>query len=138
MRINGRIIEVYVASKLKHATKWKRLRKAWEKDNIWIVSRWIEQAAQEDTAGSFDFKVFWSVDQEDVSRSDVVLVYGESGEDLRGALVEAGMGIAYGKMLIVVGNCNSFGTWTHHPNVYYAETIEKAKELIVNRFCSAL
>jgi hypothetical protein len=60
-----------------------------------------------------------------------VLVYAEDGEHLRGALIEAGMAIALGKRVIVVGDHPDFGTWQHHPNVAYATDLSHAKSQLL-------
>lgn len=133
MQIRG-TLPIYIASKLRHADRWKSLRNNWANENINIVSRWIEQASLEESAHPTDFKVFWSVDEEDVSKSEVILIYIDRDETLRGALVEAGMGIAMGKMVIVAGDFIQAGTWIYHPRVYCVETLDHAKALIINRF----
>lgn len=81
-----------------------------------------------------DYKVCWIVDQHDVASCDVLLVYAEEGDELRGALVEAGMAIALNKMVIVVGNSPCYGTWQNHPNVIYAKDLDHAKRLIENYY----
>lgn len=56
-----------------------------------------------------------------------MLVYAEEGEHLRGALVEAGMAIALGKIVLVIGSHPDFGTWQHHPNVMHAADLDHAR-----------
>lgn len=131
----GKVAKVYIASKLSHAERWRKMKSAWLTNDLEIISRWIYQAEQEDTALPVDFKVFWSVDEEDVRAADVVVVYGEAHENLRGALVEAGMGIALGKMVVLAGDFDTFGgSWKNHPNCYCVATLEHVKTLIRNRF----
>lgn len=117
---------VYLASKLAHAKKWRELD--WPEINL--TARWPHShVGVPDTA---DFaRLFWTEDEDDVMSSDVVLVYAEDGEHLRGALVEAGMGIALGKHVIVVGDHPDFGTWQYHPMVLRAKTLEQARSIIV-------
>lgn len=57
----------------------------------------------------------------------MVLVYAEEGEHLRGALVEAGMAIALGKTVLVIGDHPDFGTWQHHPKVIHAADLDQAR-----------
>lgn len=66
---------------------------------------------------------FWKIDEADVLVSDIVLVYAVDGDVLRGALVEAGMAIAYGVPVAVVGTSESYGTWQYHPMVKRFETL---------------
>lgn len=126
------MIPVYIGSKLKYADRWKRLRADWKKAGIFINSTWIDQAVQEDDSLPADFRIFWSVDQRDVSQAAFVVIYGEPKDELRGALVEAGIAIATGAHVIVVGDCSSFGTWQHHPACIKVATLEHAKRLILN------
>ena len=72
-----------------------------------------------------EMAVCWIEDHQDVGRSDVVMVYAERGDVLRGAFVEAGMGIALGKFVLAVGD-GDFGTWWAHPQVTRAPDLESA------------
>lgn len=128
------MIKVYIASKLKHADRWRKLREQWPAEGIDLHARWHDQESQEDEAQPVDFSIFWLVDEEDVSNSDCVIVYGEADDKLNGALVEAGIAIAHKILVIVVGDSPSFGSWWHHPGVLRAGSLEQAKRLILNRF----
>lgn len=119
-----RQVRVYTASKLDHAELWKHIRVRFPQ--IYFTARWpffvgyIEE-------GPECAEHFWQDDEEDVRRSDVVLVYAANSEEkLRGALVEAGMGIAMGKLVIVVGKHPDYSTWQFHPQVEHADSIETA------------
>lgn len=105
-------LSVYTASKIHHSSLWLALRVEWPE--IAFTARWPEAIGQIPETPT-NAREFWVEDLEDVSACDVVLVYGEPGASLRGALVEAGMGIALGKRVLVVGECESFGTWQFHP-----------------------
>lgn len=123
------MISVYTASKLHHAMLWKALRIEWPDVN-W-TARWPIQFAGivEDTpenAGDF-----WAIDLADVIASDVVMVYGEPSEILRGALVEAGMGLALGKKILCVGQNESFGTWQYHKLCTRVARLEEAYEQLI-------
>lgn len=122
---------IYIASRMHHAGMCRELREA-EMRKFTITSRWIDQAKSFDEAcASFEVKrQGWLDDEADIRRSDYVLVYADptqvccdcprplfQGELLRGALVEAGMGIAMGKRMVLCGESESFGTWQHHPAV---------------------
>lgn len=122
-------ISVYTASKLHHAMLWKALRIEWP-DISW-TARWpIEMAGIiEDTPANAEN--FWAIDLEDVRAADVVLVYGEKGENLRGALVEAGMGLALGKKILCVGENENFGTWQYHKLCARVSGLDEAREQLL-------
>lgn len=124
------MIKIYTASKLDHWRKWHSLRSS----GIEVTSRWIDHPhvtgpdayASEAASSPETMRGCWIEDEEDVRAADAVLVYGELGENLRGALVEAGMGIALGKPVLVVGDNENFGTWQHHPLCRRFDTVEAA------------
>lgn len=123
------MIPVYIASKIKYAAKFRALRGEW-KGQIDLHCRWLDYAMYEDTATAEDFHVFWLMDQHDVLASKAVIVYGEDGDELRGALVETGIAIGAGIPIFIVGGSASFGTWQHHPLVIRAFSLENAREMI--------
>jgi hypothetical protein len=75
---------------------------------------------------------FWVQDHQDVVKSDVVMVYAERGDVLRGAFVEAGMGIALSKTILAVGD-GEFGTWWCHPWVERVPDMKSALKWIMAR-----
>lgn len=129
------MIKVYIASKLKNAKHFQELRREWRSHGIDLHARWFNQAHIEQTTEPTpeEFHIFWLVDEEDVLDSDAVIVYGQKGDILRGALVEAGLAIGAKKLVILVGD-NDFGTWRHHPQVVEADNLNFARELILRRF----
>ena len=136
------MINVYIASILKYAKMFCDLRDEWKDKNIHLYARWHDMAQLELDKSSelspADFHIFWSVDEEDVRHSDALIVYGELNDNLRGALVEVGMAIALGKLVIVVGECKDFGTWQYHPSVVCANDFYHAKTMILRRFHSSI
>jgi len=113
-----------MASKLRHRQRWISIRSQWP--GVTFTARWPDfekdrPDSNEEARGN------WLKDEEDVRSADVVLVYAEEGEHLRGALVEAGMAIALGKIVMVVGNHPDFGTWQHHPKVLHAADLDHAR-----------
>ena len=122
-------LRVYLASKLYMAEAWRELRS--QQIDIVITSSWIDsiQSELEGKATPEIFEKGWARNKLDVQKCDVVLVYGAAGDDLRGALVEVGMGIGLDKTIICVGNSRSFGTWIHYEDAYKAKTISEALEL---------
>jgi hypothetical protein len=130
------MIKVYIASKLKYAEQFRSMRLAWEMEGIDLHARWFDQAIYEleGEVSKDEFHVFWLVDEEDVKVSDALIIYGEKEDKLRGALVEAGIALAQGKMIIVIGDSPDFGTWQYHPVVIRASSFEHAKSLLRKRF----
>ncbi len=131
------MIKVYIASKLHYAPMFQKLRDEWRAEGIDLHARWHDQAALEHanhTLTPEDFHIFWLVDEEDVKQSDAVILYGESNDKLRGALVEAGMAVGAGILTILVGECPDFGTWQYHPIVARANSFDHAKDMLLRRF----
>lgn len=123
--------KVYTASKLKHSDMWKALRLTWH-DIEW-TARWPDLTGGVEDSASFA-REFWRHDVQDIARADCVLVYAEEGDHLRGALVEAGVGIALGKHVIVVGEHPDYGTWQHHPMVTRVADMTEAYYAIIGSF----
>lgn len=115
---------VYTASKLCHASKWLALRSLWPE--VHFTARWphlVGNVSDEEVNAA----LFWLRDIADVQKSDVVLLYAEEGEHLRGALVEAGAALGLGKRVICVGDHPDYGTWRFHPMVTRLPTLEAAR-----------
>lgn len=123
------MIRVYTASKLQHWLKWKELRAEWPEFKF--TARWPDVDIASIPGTPEQCAAHWLDDEKDVRSADVVLVYAEDGEHLRGALIEAGMAIALGKQVIVVGNHPDFGTWQHHPNVTRVADLSHAKDRLL-------
>ena len=116
--------KVYTASKIHHAAMWRTLRGEWA-DYVEFTARWPDHEGKLSESARYA-RVFWMQDIQDVVRADCVLVYGQPGEKLRGALVEAGAGIATGKHVVVVGNNPDFGSWQYHPLVTRVPSLDEA------------
>lgn len=117
--------KIYIASKTKHALKWKRLRA----DGINIISTWIDYVGNETDANMPD------ICERCISESnkcEAMIIYAEYGDYLKGAFIE--MGIALGRRCVniyMVGNVlpeNS--AFIHDKNVLKVHTIEEALEKI--------
>lgn len=120
------MLRIYGASKLKHAPLWKWLREEWPE--VHFVSRWPwDHVGKVPDTPEFA-RVFWKEDQEDVSHADVLVVYAELEDKLRGALVEAGMAIMHGIPVLLVGPPHhpDFSTWQYHPQVHRVATLAEA------------
>lgn len=109
------MIRVYFASKLHHAQKWRDLCAA--TPHLQAHARWLKHHALGTTDTSTNARTFWLQDEQDVRDADAVVVYAEPHDHLRGALVEAGMALAYKVPVVVVGDHPDYGTWQHHPGV---------------------
>lgn len=118
--------KIYIASKMHHAERW---RQEYCRQDVHIVSRWPFLEPFIDTEIN-NCKKFWQDDVADIQTADAVVVYVEEGEKLRGALVEAGIAIGLGKLVVVVGDHPDFGTWSYHPQVKKARSLDLAFKLV--------
>lgn len=109
------MLRVYTASKLKHAPKWRDLCAA--TPGIQAHARWLKHNVIGTPDSAENAAEFWLQDEQDVRDADVVMVYGEGDDKIRGALVEAGIAIACGIPVVVVGEHSDYGTWQFHPGV---------------------
>jgi len=128
------VIKVYIASKLVYAPQFKGYRKAWPAEGIEICSRWIDKVDLERTATPSIYRMMWLINEEDVRACDALILFGDFRDKLRGALIEAGMAIAQGKLVFTVGEHPDYGSWQHHPLVTPTGSFEHAKNLIKMRF----
>jgi hypothetical protein len=107
---------VYVASRTKHAAEWRGLRA----NGVPIVSTWIDEAGPGESPDLVDL---WRRCEREVRNAAcVVLLYDEGME---GALVEAGIAIASGVPVFVVGEPKRTG-FKNHPGVLHADTLDDA------------
>jgi nucleoside 2-deoxyribosyltransferase len=118
------MIRLYTASNLRHAEKWRAL--CAESRHVQCHARWLKHSAMGTPDTAEHAAEFWPQDEQDVRDADAVLVYAEDGDQLRGALVEAGIAIAAGIPVIVVGDHPDYGTWQHHPGVMRVRSLEAA------------
>lgn len=122
--------KIYTASKLDKSEMWKELQHEWKEFEF--TARWFQfHVGNVPDAPAFA-KFFWQEDEEDVKRADVVLVYAEEGDILRGALVEVGIALGVGIPVICVmnGENPSWGTWSYHPLIYRVASLVEAKIML--------
>lgn len=128
---------IYSASKIWFAPEWNRLR---DKCGYNIVSRWhdIPCGTKERPEGAKKLAPsektdLWIMCLQDVSRAEMLIVYGEPTDEQRGALVEIGMAFGQNKPVFAIGECKSFTpcehsdvAFTHHPLWHWinAKTID--------------
>lgn len=123
------MLRIYFASKLRHAAKWRKL--CAESSDFIAHARWLKHNTLGTADTSENAREFWGQDEQDVRDADVVIVYAEAQDHLRGALVEAGIAVASGVPVIVVGDHADYGTWQYHAGVRRVGTIHQAIELAI-------
>lgn len=108
---------IYSASKIWHNTKWTELR---DKYGFNIKARWINVpcGTEANMTGAKVFSpaekaVLWTECEEDSRTSDMMVVYGEKTNEMRGALVEMGIAMGNGRPVYVIGNCPTFEVAPH-------------------------
>jgi len=117
--------KIYIASKTKHADKWKALRAS----GVNIISSWIDEAGEGETVSMEILAVVCIYESQDC---DAMIVYREDGDYLKGAFIEMGVAITDPmKPVLLVGPVLPAGSvFTHLPNVFAADTIDEAVEAI--------
>jgi nucleoside 2-deoxyribosyltransferase len=123
----NRVLSIYFASLIKHAKVGKYLSAEWNEFE-W-TARWPHLTGKVQSEMPFA-KVFWEMDAADIRKAEIVLVYAESGDNLRGTLVEAGIALGQGKSVIVIGDNQSYGSWQYHPLVHRADDLTAARQLL--------
>ena len=107
-------MKIYFASKIKHAKKWRDF--ALDNPTVHMVSRW--PYLEHFTPDTEEYaRNFWEADFLDIKSCDALVVYGEEGDHLRGALVEVGFALAHNKPVYVVDEHDDYGTWQYHDGV---------------------
>ena len=115
---------IYVASKVRHAARWRALRSI----GVRINSTWIDEARAGESPSLPDL---WRRRIVEAATARAVLVYAEPGEVLKGALVEVGASLAAGNRVYAVGVTKAeHGSWVEHPSVTVCGSIEEALKLI--------
>ncbi len=97
---------IYIASKVRHAAKWRDLRSR----GVPVISTWIDEAGEGETG---DWPDLWSRCVSEAKNARWLIVYREGDEVLKGALVEVGAALALGVPVIAVGDFDSM-TWLKH------------------------
>lgn len=118
----NRQIALYTSSKLRHADM---LRGFAGTDGFYFTARWIWTADlhSHQTRPAAQ----WQQDNfADIARSEAVLVYVEHGEHLKGGLIEAGVAMAYGLPIFVIGAHEDYSKWQYHPLVHRCATLPGA------------
>jgi hypothetical protein len=108
---------IYIASKTRHAGRWKDLRAK----GFPIISTWIDEAREGESA---DLDDLWSRCIAEASGCRVLIVYREQDDILKGGWVEVGAALAAGVPVYAVG-LDGF-TIAEHKRVKHFPTIEDA------------
>ena len=124
------MIRLYTASKIPTGKIWRLLEKDPEWNHVFFASRWLRHYDISTPDTPENASKFWQEDQSDVQKADALVILGFEGEHLRGALIEAGMAIAYGIPVIAVGNHIDYGAWQYHPLVHRVDTLKDAAKLL--------
>jgi hypothetical protein len=88
---------IYIASKVKHADRWRFLRDALGEP---IISTWIDEAGEGETSDHDDL---WRRCITEASNCRLLIVYREADEVLKGAWVELGCALTKGVPVYAVG-----------------------------------
>lgn len=108
---------IYAASKAAHFDMWRAFRSAGQP----IISTWIDEDADKATK---DFSDLWARCIAEAAGASAVILYRESGEVLKGALLEIGAAMARGRPVFAVGDFD--GTYHNHPLFHPCATLDDA------------
>lgn len=108
---------IYIASKTRHAARWKMFRDGGQP----IISTWIDEAGEGQSA---DLNDLWQRCIREASMAAVLIAYREAGDILKGAWVEIGAALASGVQVLAVG-IEHF-TIAHDRRITHFNTIEEA------------
>lgn len=121
------MLNIYIASKTKHAPKWRELRDKLKEqygDDVRIISTWIDEAGPGETTDKKDLALRCL---QETRLCDVLICYTEEGEYLKGAFIEIGAALAYQNQVIAVGpvlpDTSTFialDYWLTAPSIEYA------------------
>lgn len=126
--------KIYIASKARHRPRWREFRDGM---GYQIISRWIDTGDKYigttagDAMSDLDYRQLWRECVQDVRDCDVLVLYVEEGEHLKGALIELGIALGLKKEIIVTGPLGDNGTWHYHDKVEVSDkSIEALMEYI--------
>ena len=103
-------MKIYVASHVRHARRWIRLRSEIA-PKLLIVSSWIDflKDGEPKTTAKI-IKESWDNNLKDLICCQMLVLYTEPGEQPRGAAFEAGVAFALGKPVLHVGDKEAVGS----------------------------
>lgn len=113
---------IYIASKTKHAEKWRALRA----EGCSIKASWLDRPADDP---DIDYAALWHTNVEEAMNARALILYAEEGETAKGSLVEMGAALAKGVPVYYVGPVDLL-TALRHPNVHHCRSVEGALQRI--------
>jgi hypothetical protein len=115
---------IYTASKTRHAAMWRDLRE----QGYRIIATWIDYA---DGSAVTDWQRLWLSCVSEAAAANIMLVYVERDDELRGAYVEMGVAIANQRRVMLVNPHRvRVSDVVNHPLVTEFEALDKALEAI--------
>lgn len=114
-------VGVYVASKSRYAGLWQDLRDEWKPLGFDIISTWIDEAGEGETADMADL---WYRCIAEAQSADVLIAVHRDGDEWKGAFVEIGAALSFGIPVYVIGDPP--GSWINHPHVRRADDVYAA------------
>lgn len=123
-------MKIYIASKVKYAQYWPGLREKLKSIGHVLTSTWIDEAAQGE---SNDLRDLSHRCIREATSSDIMILYCDKGDYLKGALLEVGAALGSGKRVYQVGHCDSISTvFQNHENWVNFETISDVLRHLVD------
>lgn len=117
------LLRLYGASKTEHAHLWRDVRDELREDGVDIVSTWIDEAGEGESASLVDL---WVRCIEETRSAHLLVAYHREGDVWKGAFVEVGAALANGIPVYVMGRPP--GSWTNHPLVMFVSSVDEAIE----------
>lgn len=111
---------IYIASKVRHAALWRRFREVAP-----ICSSWIDLDGKNVIN---DWADHWEMCEREAMTANVLIIYSSKGDNMKGAIFEAGVAAAHGVPIFVVGGEAELGTWIRRRGVTVFETMNEAIE----------
>ena len=106
---------IYIASKIKHASRWKFLR---DKLGEPIICTWIDEAGEGESG---DLNDLWRRCVFEASTAGLLILYREKDENLKGGWIELGAALASGVPVFAIGieefTVAKFQKIKHFPNM---------------------
>lgn len=123
-------LKIYIASKISHGDMLLHWSESVPMAKYEYTSRWYKEPfrGMPETPGFS--KMFWAIDVKDVKAADLLILYAQEEDHIRGAILEAGIAIGLGKPVILVGENKGFGTWQHHALVVKLAALNEVEQFL--------
>ena len=123
-------LKIYIASKISHGEKLFKWSTTHNMQIHTFTSNWYRPPFKGMSEDPGFAKMFWEMDIYDVKLCDILLLYAEPEDNLRGALVEVGVALSDKKAVLIVGENDGHGTWQHHRGVFKVKDLEEAERFL--------